>query len=208
MADKICVDSVFFFLLVAAMVLVVIYHYMSMGVKRHQESCPVPTPCPQLQPEEIVEEIRVPVHIRHRREGEVHDIIRQRDHAHLFDPLVEPGRRAPSYMIPPRRVAQWLNIGTRPYDDQPQPIGYLARQGDGQGEDDSKILTLIAVRDYYRRTKYNYWALTPNGIKIQLDTRTDELNTGEVVKIDDLNHDYKVTIYDMDGPRYNPYMHY
>lgn len=137
--------------------------------------------------------------------------VAESDYRKLSDPLTEPGRRTSRDQIPPAFVAQWLNVPTQPWDDSPTPVGYLYREHTGDGASLShhhdNLIRLIARRDRYRSTRYIYYALTHDGIKIQLhDHKRDELFNGDTVHIPELGGELRVRLYKHDDPYYNPYV--
>jgi hypothetical protein len=137
------------------------------------------------------------------------DVIDVMDYRKVVDPLMEPGRRPPRHMIPPQHVAKWLNIPTHPWEDTFTPMGYLYRSETAEGDktDDFRMLTLIGRRDRYHSAKYNYYALTKSGVKIeiQLLNGKHELYQDDIITLKEFPGDYKVTLYKPDGPYYNPH---
>jgi hypothetical protein len=136
---------------------------------------------------------------------EVNDAIARSDYRKLMDPLTEPGRRVARDQIPPQFVAQWLNISTQPGDDAPTPVGYLYRANTTDDVRDRQI-RLLAQRDRYRSTKQKYYAITKDGIKIQVHCHKDEFDNDDIVNMAELGGEYRVRIYKRDDPMYNPYL--
>jgi hypothetical protein len=132
------------------------------------------------------------------------DVITMSDYRKLADPLTIPGRRVARDQIPPSFVNQWLNIETNPHTDSPTPVGYLYRADTIDVH--NRMIRLIARRDRYRSTKQEYYALTKDGIKIQVSCPKDEFDDGDIVNMSELGGDYKVKIYSRDDPAYNPYV--
>jgi hypothetical protein len=130
------------------------------------------------------------------------------DYRKLMDPLTEPGRRVARDQIPPAFVSQWLNLRTQTWDDAPTSVGYLYRDlPDGDMSDmRNRMIRLISKRDRLRSTRYIYYAITKDGIKVQIDPKKDELFDSDSVKIPELGGDFKVKLYKTDDPLYNPYI--
>jgi hypothetical protein len=136
---------------------------------------------------------------------EVDDAITRSDYRKLMDPLTQPGRRVARDQIPPQFIAQWLNISTQPGDDAPTPVGYLYRANTTDDVRDRHI-RLLARRDRYRSTKQEYYAITKDGIKIQVPSTKDEFDNDDIVNMPELGGEYRVRIYKRDDPMYNPYL--
>lgn len=132
------------------------------------------------------------------------DAITSSDYRKLVDPLTEPGRRAARDQIPPAFVAQWLNIETNPRMDRYTSVGYLYRAD--AADVHNRMVRLLSRQDRYRSTKQDYYAITKDGIKIQVGCNKDEFNDGDVVTLSELGGEYKVKIYSRDDPAYNPYL--
>jgi hypothetical protein len=135
----------------------------------------------------------------------VSDAISQSDYRKLRDPLTEPGRRASKDQIPPAFVAQWLNIGTQPWDDAPTPVGYLYRTD--ASVEHNRMLALLARKDRYNSSKQIYYALTKDGIKIQVPRHQSQIEffDNDVIHLKEMGGEYTVKLYSRDDPQYNPY---
>jgi hypothetical protein len=126
------------------------------------------------------------------------------DQRRVFDPLLEPVRRPALDNIPPPHIAQYFNIHTTPTFDTPSAIGVLAPLGKGTQIND--IIQLFGYRDSVNRYKYNYYTMTKNGVKLDVDVNKGimELNDKDMVRVQ--GDPFIVTLYANNYYKYNPYV--
>ena len=138
----------------------------------------------------------------------------------LINPLLPPERSSPytnpySLDISPMGTGLGLpiNISTRgPQVDYSQ-IGVLTNNDNGK----NTILPLYGRPTYHGSSKWLYYTSTDkyNSIKIPInyknrncsdDTGCDELGEGDSLNVPAYNNTFKVTTYQLDKPRYIPYI--
>ena len=138
----------------------------------------------------------------------------------LINPLLPPERSSPytnpySVDISPIGTGLGLpiNISTRgPMVDYSQ-IGVLTNHDNGK----NTILPLYGKPTYHGSSKWLYYTSTDkyNSIKIPInyknrncsdDTGCDELSEGDNLNVPAYNNTFKVTTYQLDKPRYIPYI--
>jgi len=136
-------------------------------------------------------------------------ILREYDYKTYHDPLTPPYKRD-DYMIP-AHIVDPVNFGmyTRGVPPVFKKMGYLIDES-SSNEDKYKILNLMGRQKHYNSNIYQYYVVSSNrddNIKFDLGKKyRNELNTGDKVKIHQLNKDYIVHIdKDLDY-EYNPYV--
>jgi len=136
-------------------------------------------------------------------------ILREYDYKTFDDPLTPPYKRD-DYMIP-AQIVDPVNFGlyTRGIPPVFKKMGYLIDES-ASNDDKYKILNLIGRQKFYNSNIYQYYVVSndrDNNIKFDLGKKyKNELNTGDKVKIHQLNKDYVVHIdKDLDY-EYNPYV--
>lgn len=127
---------------------------------------------------------------------------KRRDYRRIYDPLKEPSRRYVTYpggYVPGGNI----NIPTQGYLPSYQLMGYLSSDQEGPG----KMLKLFGRRlDTY---KYEYYTTNHKDttLKIPLEIKGDkELMDGDTVHVPGYQTDYKVTLYELEAPKYIPYI--
>lgn len=130
------------------------------------------------------------------------------DKQRIYDPTIEPERsyipgdpRAPGYGgyggagIP-------INIKTRGEFTRFQKVGTVFK--------DNEHLALFEKPSDYRRDRYEYYVIdnTRSRNKIKIGDRQDiyELDSGDTVTVPGFSGDFTVQKYDIDEPRYIPYV--
>ena len=133
-------------------------------------------------------------------------ILEYRDAEVKYNDFKPPERRLPEYQYPTTSVKQIINIPTRGYPDNYQLMGLLLRENTESG------FNLFGRQLYPGSNQYEYYAqgkLHDNQIKIPIYRRDGkELYNDDEVKIpgtDDKKGLFKVKLYKLDIPRYNPY---
>ena len=124
----------------------------------------------------------------------------RRDYRKMTDPLKEPSRRYVNYpggAIPYGNV----NIPTQGYLPSYQIMGYLVNKENGP----DRMLKLYGRRiDSYR---YEYYAMHHDdpSLKIPLNRQGDkELYDGDKLKVPGYPGKFKVTLYELESPKYIP----
>jgi hypothetical protein len=130
-------------------------------------------------------------------------------HIEQLNPFIEPRKEYPNNMI---------NIKTRGLDSQVQQLGTLSRL---EYLDNNKpvginaepyILPLYGRRTFNRSTKWNYYTLF-NNIKLNISYKDracmqehgcEELMNGDIIKIPEINGNFKVNIYENTNMFYIP----
>jgi len=143
-----------------------------------------------------------------KREISTRDILNARDRRVIVDPAAPPERRLPIHQYPRRDIKNLINIPTRGHPDQFQMVGIISR------ESDEKIMQLYGRQKYPGSQQWDYFVAGKDGSglasKIPLDLTNDkELYDDDEITIPQLDASkgvFKVTIYDYDAPRYNPYV--
>jgi hypothetical protein len=136
-------------------------------------------------------------------------ILRDYDYRTYNDPLTPPYKRD-DYMIP-AQIVDPVNFGvyTRGIPPVFKKMGYLIDES-SSNDDKYKILNLIGRQKFYNSNIYQYYTVSndrDNNIKFDLGKKyRNELNTGDKVKVHQLNKEYVVHIdKDLDY-EYNPYV--
>ena len=129
----------------------------------------------------------------------------KRDQDVIINDLVPPERRMPAHIYPDKSLKQIINIPSRGYPDTYQMIGIVLRNN-----------TETAYNLYGRQTfpgssQYEYYVqgnMDGNIIKIPIKIRNDrEVEDGQGIQIpgtDPAKGIFKVKLYNLDTPRYNP----
>ena len=129
-----------------------------------------------------------------------------RDEQVKYNDFKPPERRIPEYAYPNRGLKQLLNIPTRGYPDNYQMLGLLLR------ENTETVYNLFGRQTYPGSNQYEYYAqgnMHYNNVKLPIYSKGNrELNDGDEVRIpgtDESKGKFKVKLYNLDAPRYNPY---
>ena len=130
----------------------------------------------------------------------------------IYNPLVAPTRTypdAPVYGLP-------VNIPTRGYTEEYQQIGALySQQMNRQGG--PRVLPLFGRAIYPGASKWLYYTSTDdyqsvkipishNNRKCQGDFGCHELDDGDLVNVTPYPGKFKISLYDLDKPRYLPHV--
>jgi hypothetical protein len=133
------------------------------------------------------------------------DVLLNPYQAPLRDNRLFPGRNIFSSRLP-------INVPTQSFDTSFRQIGILTRLGDKE-----TILPLLGRPLITNRDKWNFYTMSEsnnllklpishNGRKCMTDTGCNDLYTGDVVRVDGYNDDFKVTTYENDMPKYIPFL--
>jgi hypothetical protein len=193
-------------LILIAIVLFFIYFYYNNKNKNIviQETTPQNT---QPMQKEVIIENNYP--IAERRIVNTLPILREYDYKTYHDPLTPPYKRD-DYMIP-AHIVDPVNFGmyTRGVPPVFKKMGYLIDES-ASNDDKYKILNLMGRQKYYNSNKYQYYVVSINrddNIKFDLGKKyRNELFTGDIVKVHQLNKEYKVHIDKNLDYEYNPYV--
>lgn len=138
-----------------------------------------------------------------------------RDQQRLVNPLLPPER---SYPYLPSRPGLPINIPSRGESSGFQQMGVLMEEGiDASGNRDPKLLPIYGEQTYPGSNQYRYYTNTDGFQSVKLpilkgreecmDERgCSEIYDGDRVTVSGYNRDYKVQLYKLDSPRYNPYI--
>lgn len=133
------------------------------------------------------------------------DVLLNPYQAPLRDNRLFPGLNIFSSRMP-------INIPTQSFDTSYRQIGILTRIGDKE-----TILPLLGRPLITNRDKWNFYTMSEsnnllklpishNGRKCMTETGCNDLYTGDVVRVDGYNDDFKVTTYENDMPKYIPFI--
>jgi len=124
-----------------------------------------------------------------------------------YNDFQPPERRIPEYAYPDREVKQMINIPSRGYPDNYQMLGLLLR------ENTETVYNLFGRQTFPGSNQYEYYAqgnMHNNNVKIPIQSKGQkELYDGDQVRIpgtDETRGTFKVQLYKLDVPRYNPYL--
>ena len=106
-----------------------------------------------------------------------------------------------------------VNIPTQSFDTSYRQIGILTRLGGNK----EMILPLMGRPLITNRDKWNFYSMSDKNNMLKLpikfkgrnctsDLGCNDLYTGDVVKVEGYNDDFKVTTYENDMPKYIPYI--
>jgi hypothetical protein len=135
-------------------------------------------------------------------------ILEYRDAEVKYNDFKPPERRVPEYQYPVQAVKQIINIPTRGYPDNYQLMGVLLR------DNTETAFNLFGRQTYPGSNQYEYYAqgtMHNNNVKLPINRKDNrELYDGDQVKIpgtDENKGQFKVKLYNLDVPRYNPYQY-
>jgi hypothetical protein len=141
----------------------------------------------------------------------IYNTLRNYDYRTINDPLTPPYKRddymIPAYIMDPNNFGIYTQGGPAPFIK----MGYLNDKHSKPGEP-YKFLTLMGRPRYYGSSRYEYYVMSTNkddSLKIDLDQYKyrNELYTGDIVRIPQLNHkEYIVHIDRVLDLTYNPYI--
>ena len=131
-----------------------------------------------------------------------------RDRRVINDPIIPPERRVPRHIYPSVNIKNITNIPTRGKPDNYQLMGIISR------DSDEKVMQLFGRQLYPGSSQYEYYIrgkdLSGLEIKFPLSVENDkELYNNDTVSISQMNNekgDFVVTLYELDTPKYNPYI--
>ena len=131
-----------------------------------------------------------------------------RDAEVKYNDFKPPERRVPEYIYPTSAIKQIINVPTRGFPDNYQLMGILLR------DNTETAFNLFGRQTYPSSNQYEYYAqgtLHHNNVKLPIDIKNSkELFDNDEVKIpgtDETKGLFKVKLYNMDVPRYNPYQY-
>lgn len=145
--------------------------------------------------------------IRQLRRRPIHIINQQPElslaHKRIYDPLHAPERTYPNrrYETRMRKNRMPINVSTRGEVQNYQQVGIL--------KNDNEILPLYGKPTYQGSNHWNYYTETDNNIKLPINM--DHLGQKEIYDNDSIEvpakeKTYKATIYEVDSPKYIPYL--
>ena len=132
-------------------------------------------------------------------------MLTNRDQNVLLNDFTPPERRVPSYAYPNSVIKQQFNIPTRGTPDNYQLLGLVMR------DNTETAYNLFGRQTFPGSNQYEYYVqgnLDRNIVKIPLTINGDrEIEDGQIITIPGtslINGDFKVKLYKLDVPRYNP----
>jgi hypothetical protein len=137
----------------------------------------------------------------------------QRNQERLVNPLLPPER---SYPYMPMRVGMPINISTRGPSSGFQQMGILVEGDvDPSGMKEKKLLPIYGEETYPGSNQYRYYTNTDGFQSVKLPIQSGredcmdergckELYDGDNVKVGGYDKGYRVQMYKIDRPRYNP----
>jgi len=135
-------------------------------------------------------------------------VLEQRDAEVKYNDFKPPERRVPEYIYPNNAVKQIINVPTRGYPDNYQLMGVLLR------DNTETAFNLFGRQTYPGSEQYEYYAqgtLQYNNVKLPINNKNGkELYDNDEVRIpgtDETKGIFKVKLYNLDVPRYNPFQY-
>lgn len=136
------------------------------------------------------------------------DPIKIYDYRVLEDPMKDPKRRLPRYLMGPTVASPLFNFPTRGLRDSFSQQGYLI-DNRASTSDSNKILQLFGRQKWPNSSRYEYYVTFQSGDKdrkYDLDRYTKELYDKDEVLVDILNdRRYEVKLFKQEGLEYNPF---
>ncbi len=129
----------------------------------------------------------------------------RRDQDVIVNDFAPPERRLPAHAYPDRAVREIINVPTRGHADNYQMLGVVLRNNT------ETAYNLFGRQTWPGSNQYEYYVqgnMDGNIVKIPLKIRGDrEIEDGQAVQIsgtDPAKGAFKVQLYKLDAPRYNP----
>ena len=136
------------------------------------------------------------------------DLIKVHDYRVIEDPLKDPKKRLPRYLLSPMIASPIFNYPTRGFRDSFSQQGYLIDSG-ASTNDHNRMIPLYGRQKWPNSNIYEYYIMIQNGDKerkYDLEKYTKELYDKDEVKIDILNdRKYEVKLFKTEGMEYNPF---
>lgn len=134
-----------------------------------------------------------------------------KDHQRVINPLLPPERSYP-YRI--NRIGVPINIPTRGYSSHYQQVGALIQNGN---DSEKKILPLFGKPTYPGSRQWQYYTGTDSYSSVKLPVVHEnkscqdeygcrEIMDGSNVTVNGYDSNFKVNLYNLDKPRYLPYV--
>lgn len=138
-----------------------------------------------------------------------YEYIKMQDYKVILDPLTQPTKRQPSYLLAPLINNPLYNYPTRGYADNFSQMGYLIDNSSSEN-DPNRILQLFGRQKYPNSSEYEYYITFLSGDKerkYDLDKYKRELFNKDKIKVDLFNNkDYTVKLLKNKELEYNPYI--
>lgn len=129
----------------------------------------------------------------------------RRDQDVIVNDFAPPERRLPAHAYPDRAVREIINVPTRGHADNYQMLGVVLRNNT------ETAYNLFGRQTWPGSNQYEYYVqgnMDGNIVKIPIKIRGDrEIEDGQAVQIsgtDPAKGAFKVQLYKLDAPRYNP----
>lgn len=200
-----CFDKNMLLFIVVTVIGTVLYHHYRLDQKFHSEN----ENLKKLNTEISTKLNKTNEHIENIQTEIVHyDELLNKDYERVVNPLLPPERRYIHRNVP-------VNIPTRGYSSHYQQIGTIHEKSD---DDNKKILPLYGKPYYPGSRQWNYYTQTDSYSPIKLsvyhknkncqDERgCDEIYDNNEVSINEYGgKEFIATIYNLDKPRYIPYV--
>ncbi len=133
-------------------------------------------------------------------------LLNKRDANVLYDAFSPPERRVPEYMYP-SVIKNNINIPTRGLPENYQLLGLASRNNT------ETVFNLFGRQTFPGSNQYEYYVESTtnnNNYKIPIHIHGNkEIEDGQEIKIkttDEHKGPFKVNLYKLDNPRYNPYI--
>jgi hypothetical protein len=210
----VCFDRTFLLMMLLVVSGLAIYnHYLQqkqldeLKDNKNPETCAPCAPCPIVKSDEPKQQ-NINVKIKQVDVPVVSDPVTEYDYRTLADPLSEPRRRPPRYIMDNIVTSPHFNVPTRGYPDTYSKQGYLLDET-LQNSDSIKILNLFGRQKYPGSNNYDYYVIANMGgneMKLPLEKQKRELYGGEMVTVPVINKEYKVVIDNQMDLSYNPFL--
>jgi len=134
-----------------------------------------------------------------------------KDYQRVINPLLPPERSFPNTI---NRIGIPINIPTRGHSSSYQQIGALIQEGDNL---EKKILPLFGKPTYVGSRQWQYYTSTDSFTSVKLSVIHEnkscqdeygcrEIMDGSIVKVNGYGFNFKASIYNIDKPKYLPYV--
>ena len=136
------------------------------------------------------------------------DLIKIHDYRVIEDPLKDPKRRLPRYLLGPLTTSPIFNYPTRGFRDTFSQQGYLI-DIKASSNDQNRMLPLYGRQKWPNSNIYEYYIMIQSGErerKYDLEKYTKELYDKDEVRVDILSdRKYEVKLFKQEGMEYNPF---
>lgn len=142
------------------------------------------------------------------------EYVLNKDFQRVINPLEPPERTYPNFI---NRVGMPINIPTRGHSSHYQQVGALSESNTNASGTDKKILPLFGRPYYPGSRQWHYYTGTDSFSSVKLpitykdkncqnERGCDEIYDGDTIQVAGYNTDFIVSLYELDKPRYIPYI--